>query len=59
MSGVDKVVNFKDFNHIQGHFKTTTKNKNSRSIQDCTNRGNNMVSLNYFHHVHGLALQCL
>ena len=25
VSGVDKVVNFKDFNQIQGHFKTTTK----------------------------------
>ena len=25
VSGVDNVVNFKDFNQIQGHFKTTTK----------------------------------
>ena len=25
VSGVDKVVNFKDFDQIQGHFKTTTK----------------------------------
>lgn len=25
VSGVDNVVNFKDFNQIQAHFKTTTK----------------------------------
>lgn len=57
VSGVDNVVNFKDFNQIQGHFKTTTK------IQDLLKIARTMettlVSLNYFHHEHGLALQCL